>query len=467
MKKAKCSLHKLSVWLCALLVSVGAFFPLGERASAAAAEAPAGVCQLQDFMDMPPAPQLHSEYAVLYECKSKTVLYSKFAYAKAEPASITKVMTALLTAEKCDMAETVTFSYNATHSIEPGSSSIARTEGEQMSVLDCLYGMLLASANEVAQGLGEHISGNLTTFAALMNQRARQLGAVNTHFVNPHGLHAPEHYTCCYDMALFMTEAMEHQTLTEVMGTERYTIGPTNKHKENTYVRMYHPLLTDEYGLRYSSAVAGKTGYTESALYTLVSYAVKDDMELVCVVMKADSREECGEDSVALFNYGFDNFTRYQLSDAAMDGSKDDNPLSSDLLGLECLKNGYVTLPDSVSPTQLESELRYSQDLKDGVLATRYFYYRGNLVAEVPLSITGREPLVDPEGTESRPLSSRDRLRAKVLGVPLIYWIVILIGAAACGLLLLAALLLIRLVLRRRRERERRRRSLNRETRGR
>ncbi len=275
-----------------------------------------GTIRLQELISLPQAPETESDYVVLMEAKSGTVLYEKNAMEKAYPASITKVMTALLTMENCRMDENVTFSYRATHEIGPGSSSIARTEGEIMTVEQCLYGLMVASANEVAQGLAEHISGSLESFVALMNLRAQQLGAVNTHFANAHGYHTEDHYTCAYDMALFMREAIRYDRLVEIMGTERYQIPPTNKHDEITYMSMKHPLLTNSQEMKYPYAVAGKTGYTEEALNTLMTYAKQESDDLICVVLHANGMDHTGADSIALFNYGFQHFTCYSLSSA-------------------------------------------------------------------------------------------------------------------------------------------------------
>ncbi len=420
---------------------------------------PAGVLALPDLTAVPDAPEVSAKHAVLYDMNSGTVLCAKDAYSRAYPASITKVMTALLTVERCDMNETVTFSYNACHNYDRESSNIARTEGEQMSVIDCLYGMMLASANEVALALGEHISGNTRSFTALMNQRARQLGCLNTHFANPNGLHDDDHYTCCYDMALIMTEAMKHPELQEIMGTYMYEIPPTNKHAEITYVHMQHPLVTPYHKMQYPDAVAGKTGYTDVANYTLVTYAARGDQNLIGVVMDAESQPRCGEDSVSLFEYGFENFTTYSLTGFETTYGAE-GPLSSNILRLTPAEAAYLTLPNRLVMEDLRIETRYSGSSDEETVAHREYYLGNVLLCSVPLTATGGQMIIPLEGTVSVAKTTKEKLRTRYLGVPLIYWIVIGGCLLILFLIVLTVLSFLRALKRRKREQLRRRKSM-------
>ncbi len=151
------------------------------------------------IQDWPQGPKIGAEAAILMEASTGTVLYAKEITKKEYPASVTKVMTGLLAAENCDLDEMVTFSHEAVFGIERGSSNIGMDEGESITMNDALHGMLILSANEVAMAIGEHIAGDKDSFAELMNQRAAELGCVNTHFVNACGLHDDNHYTCAYD----------------------------------------------------------------------------------------------------------------------------------------------------------------------------------------------------------------------------------------------------------------------------
>ena len=166
------------------------------------------------------------------EASTGTILYSKAIDEQHYPASITKIMTVLLALENCEMDEEVTFSHNAVYSIDYGSSSIARDEDEVLTVEECLYAIMLESANECANAIAEHISGSTEAFADLMNQRAAELGCTNTHFVNPSGLPNEEHYTSAHDMALITRAAVSHEEFRKISGTSRYVLRATNKKSE-------------------------------------------------------------------------------------------------------------------------------------------------------------------------------------------------------------------------------------------
>ena len=426
-----------------------------------AADAP---IELGSAVSLPEPPEIRAEYAILMEMKSGTILYEKNARERAYPASTTKVLTALLTMENCKLDDSVTFSYRATHEIPPDSSTIARTEGEIMTVEECLRGMMISSANEVAQALGEHISGSLESFASLMTLRAFELGAVNSHFSNAHGYYDPEHYTCAYDLALIMREAMKYDVLRTIMGTERSEIPPTNKHSETTYLRMKHPLLSDAQDMKYPYAVAGKTGYTPEAGNTLVTYAKQGDLDLICVVMRDPDSKATGEDSVALFQYGFQNFRCFSLSSAeSIQQNSGDDFLDDDLLRLSAFSDAWCTLPQDMTLADLRSEvILMGGTQKDSALAARIYYLGDREVGRIRLSA---EPI--PERIKLEPVvrvepSRNEILRRVHLGLPLIYWILIGGGVLILGLLLLLFLFIRRLLKQRRRREEQARRALNR-----
>ncbi len=424
----------------------------------------AGLIRLQDAVTLPEAPIIQSDYAILVEAKSGTVLYEKNAYAKAEPASITKILTALLTVENCSLDETLTFSYRATHEILPGSSTIARTEGEIMTVEECLYGLLVASANEVAQGLAEHVSGSLESFAALMTLRAAELGAVNSNFTNAHGLPDEDHYTCAYDMALITREALKYEALVTIMGTEKYQIPPTNKHDEITYLQMHHPLLTNGQNLKYPYAVAGKTGYTDQALNTLVTYAKQGSLDLISVVMHGDGLKTTGEDSIVLLNYGFQNFSCHSLSSAeSVMQNADDSFLGSNLLQLSFSGDAYCTLPKDLALTDLRTEVvLLGKDSGSDALATRIYYLGDQEVGRCNLKATPREERIVLTPVERVAPSDKEVLRKVHLGLPLIYWILIGGGALILLILTLITVAVLKALKRRRRRQAQARRAMGR-----
>ena len=160
----------------------------------------------------PTGPAVYAESAIVMEADTGMILYAKDMEAKNYPASITKIITALIALEQCELNEEITYSYHATHSIEYGSSSIARTEGEILTVEESLYALMLASANECANALAEHISGSSEEFAKLMNRKAKDIGCQDTYFITPNGLDAEGHYTTAADLAKIAAYAIQNET---------------------------------------------------------------------------------------------------------------------------------------------------------------------------------------------------------------------------------------------------------------
>lgn len=258
------------------------------------------------------APSVEAESAILMDADTGIILYEKNIHARQYPASITKVMTALLAQENCEMDEEITFSHNAVYTIERGSSNIGIDENETLSVEDALYALLLASANEVANGIAEHVSGSVEAFADLMNERARQIGCEDTNFVNPHGLPEDNHYTSAYDMALIAREFFSYDNLCTISGTAFYHISATATQPDEIDLGNHNKMLTGtNRGSKYyyEGLVGGKTGYTDLARQTLVSCAERDGLRLICVVMKDESPSQY-KDSAALYDYGFDNYEK-------------------------------------------------------------------------------------------------------------------------------------------------------------
>lgn len=247
-------------------------------------------------------PDIQSEGAVLMDAATGEFLYSKDADTRFYPASITKLMTALLAAESCNLEDTVTFSKSAVTNLESGAVTLGLVEGDKLTVRQCLYGLLLKSANEVANGLAEHAAGSVNSFAGRMNARAKELGCTNTNFVNPNGLNDPNHMTTPHDMALIAREAFQNPTVAKVASTLSYEIPATNKAGVRT-VTMGHKMVNPKDSRYYPGVIGGKTGYTSLAGNTLVTCAERDGRRLIAVVMKSSSTQYT--DTKALLDYGF------------------------------------------------------------------------------------------------------------------------------------------------------------------
>lgn len=250
-----------------------------------------------------------SSAVVLMDASNGQVLYSKNENIKHFPASITKLMTALLSIDNLEPNDKIVFSKNAVFSIEFGSSHIGMKEDEEITVDQALHGLLLMSANEVANGLAEKIDGSIESFANRMNSKAKELGALNTNFVNPHGLHNEDHYTTAYDMALITRELINKDYFLSIMKDIQYEIPPTNITDEIRYLAQQHRMMNEKRSpINYrEDVIGGKTGFTNEAGNTLVTIARRDNQTLIAVILDSNNKDMY-EDTNILLDYGFDNF---------------------------------------------------------------------------------------------------------------------------------------------------------------
>jgi D-alanyl-D-alanine carboxypeptidase len=252
------------------------------------------------------APSPSADSAILMDADTGEILYSKNIDTAYPPASTTKVMTALLTLENCKLTDEVTVGKNPPLA---DGSKIYIYEGEQLTVKELLYGMLLPSANDCAEALAEHIGGSIDGFAAMMNKRAKELGCKNTNFVNPSGLYNENHKTSAGDLALIMAELSKHPEYKEIATTLAFRIRATNKStlerplwNENKLIQQYSPYY-------YKYCIGGKTGYTIQSQHSYVSVAEKDGRRLV-VALVHDTQKTFFKDAINLFNYGYNNFEK-------------------------------------------------------------------------------------------------------------------------------------------------------------
>lgn len=252
------------------------------------------------------APTVSADSAVLMDADTGEILYSKNIDDAYPPASTTKIMTALLTLEKCKLDDVVTVGKNPPLA---DGSKIYIYEGEQLTVKQLLYGMLLPSANDCAEALAEHIGGSMEGFAKLMNERAKELGCENTNFVNPSGLYNENHKTSARDLARIMSELSKHPEYKEIATTLAYRIGTTNKSTLERPLWNENRLIQKYSGYYYPYCIGGKTGYTIQSQHSYVSVSEKDGRRLV-VALVHDSQKTFFKDAINLFNYGYDGFEK-------------------------------------------------------------------------------------------------------------------------------------------------------------
>ena len=249
-------------------------------------------------------PEIAAQGAALYNASTGEFLYGKNENHQYYPASITKVMTALLVLENSGLDDVVTFTDSATKNLESGAVSLDVTAGDRIPVRDCLYGLLLKSANEVANGLAEHVAGSVPAFADRMNEKARALGCTATNFVNPNGLNNASHLTTPHDMALITAACFENAAFREIEKSTTYHFPATLNRPDGTNITMGHKMISPSSSQHYDGILGGKTGYTSKAGNTLVTCAERNGVRLVAVVMKSAGTHYT--DTRKLLNYGFE-----------------------------------------------------------------------------------------------------------------------------------------------------------------
>lgn len=260
--------------------------------------------QTDALANWPQGPAIYAESGILVDLDTQEILYSKNIDKQLYPASITKVMTTLVAIESSSPEEPVTFSQHALDSIEWDSSNIGCRLNETLTMEQCWYAMMLNSANEVCCGVAEHISGSIEAFVEKMNQKAAELGCTNTHFSNPNGLPDETHYTTAHDMALIANAAYQNESFRQVFSTRQYEIPPTPQYTETRYLYNHHKMMQPDTEYYYEGCLGGKTGYTETALNTLVTIASRNGKNLLCVTMRTQGRQVY-TDTASLFDYGF------------------------------------------------------------------------------------------------------------------------------------------------------------------
>lgn len=258
----------------------------------------------------PQAADIASDTGILMDADTGTVLFDKGADQQRYPASITKIMTLLVAVENSSMDEQVAFTETGVRNVTADSSNINSKVGEVMTMQDCLHALIINSANDVAAQIAEHVGGTEQKFIDMMNQRAAEIGCVNTHFTNSSGLPDENHYSTARDMALIFREGLKNQDFRTVIGDINYTIAPTNMTAEKRTMHTHHPMLAPESDIYYQGCIGGKTGFTNLAAHTLVTAVTQNDTTYIAVVMHGTELSTCCMDSKALFDYGFQNFTK-------------------------------------------------------------------------------------------------------------------------------------------------------------
>ncbi len=376
----------LSALLCAFLLIGGSSFhtlaapEVQEDYAAEAEERKSLSIQSNQIENWPSGPAIGAQAAILMEANTGVILYAKNIDEKLYPASTTKLLTCLIAAENCQLNETVTFSHDAVFNLEAGSSNIGIDEGQSMPLEECLYGILVASANEVANAVAEHVAGSQEAFAEMMNEKAASLGCTNSHFVNAHGLYDNNHYVSAYDLALIAKAFFQDELLSKIGNTSSHHFQATATQPDDFTTRNKHQLITGD--IPYEGIKGGKTGYTDEARQTLVTCAEQNGMKLICVILKEESPDQF-YDTVKLFDYGFTNFsvanvseheTRYSIQNSNFfNTSSDVFGNSSPIFSLN--PDSYLIMPKTAEFEDLDSEISYETSEENEVAVIQYYYH--------------------------------------------------------------------------------------------
>ena len=271
---------------------------------------------------------INARSCVVLDRISKNILFGKNEYNKVKMASTTKIMTATIILENCNLEKTVTVSKKAART---GGSRLGLKENDKITIKDLLYGLLLVSGNDAAVCLAESCSGSVLEFAILMNKKASELGLTNTHFETPHGLDSDNHYTTAYELALLTDYALNNSTFLKIVGTKNYTININGYPKTLTNTNELLGNLNGVYGV--------KTGFTNGANRCLVTSCKRNDMDIICVVLGCDTKNFRSSDSKKLIEYSFSNFEYVNIG----------NILNKDLDDWKLENNNYFSIEKGIS----------------------------------------------------------------------------------------------------------------------
>lgn len=363
----------------------------------------------------PQGPAVSARSAILIEANTGTILYAKNIHDRLYPASTTKILTAYIARQNSSLNEMVEYSAEAVNSIDwRNDSNIGIKIGEAITMEQSLYGLMVGSANECGNAIGEHISGSIEAFVELMNKTAQELGCTDSHFVTTNGKHDDDHYTSAHDLALIAQKYFSDELLCKMSDTASYVLPESPTLSRELIPNSKNKLLPNKQ-YAYEYLVGSKTGYTDIARQNLVSCAEKDGLKLICVVMRDEAPMQY-TDTIDLFNYGFSNFKAVNVAENDTTYSVKGNSFfitNNDIFGdsapiLSIDKDSYLVLPSNITMEDVDSSLNY-EEAANGQAAVIHYTYRDQpvgtaniLLSEVVSSFDfSAEPVTSPE-TESQ-----------------------------------------------------------------
>lgn len=345
-----------------------------------------------DIDGWPEGPVNGAQSAILMDADSGAILYAKNIDDELFPASTTKIMTCLVAIENCSLDEVITVNQSAIDANDPDGSNMGLRAGDKLTLEELLYGILINSANEACNAVAEHIAGSQEAFVDMMNAKAKELGCTHTHFVTTNGLSDDEHYTSSRDLALIGREFFKYDILCKISSTGQYTIPENSMHRE--FYLLSHNKLTKGREYAYDSLVGSKTGFTSISRQTLVSCAENNGMKLICVILREESPNQF-TDTIALFDYGFNNFskinvqnneTKYNIKQPAyLSSGLNLYGYNHELITIDSHAN--VIIPKNNTFDQLDSSVVYGKVSDPNAFATIEYYYNGAFVGSADIII--------------------------------------------------------------------------------
>ncbi len=259
---------------------------------------------------------INAKAALIVETNSGKIIYEKDIYEQNYPASVTKILTAILTIENCELDDVATVSQTAISHIPTGYVIAPLYIGEQITIKDLLYALMLKSANDAAYVLAEHVGGSVEGFSEMMNKKAEELECKNTHFVNPNGIHNQNHYTTAYDMYLISNYAMKNETFKEIVSTYEYTLSPTNKHPLKDRIMKNTNNFVNPKNAYYNKIVNGiKTGTTKQAGNCLITDSSDNGLEFITVILGAQNANSKFSETKKMISFAYDNYALTKIHD--------------------------------------------------------------------------------------------------------------------------------------------------------
>lgn len=403
MKQMNKKLRKAISEAAALLLSV--LMLTGTLSQAYAAET-TGAADGSALAQWPAGPGINCDYACLMDMHSGAILYNKNMDEPATPASLTKIMTAYLAIKYGNLDDQVTMTETGVALAYDGSANLNTAVGETFTLRDMLYGIMLASANDMATQVAEYIGGSVDHFVEMMNQEAASLGCKHTSFKNPSGMPQDGHLTTAHDLAIISAKALENENFRQIVSAPTYTIPGTSFSGERALVN-HHPFMNGSDS--YEGVMGGKTGRTDLALNTLATFATKASGRVeICIVLHADGLELCQADAKALLDYGFNNFTNIQASDNQAN----------------VFYGGTVTVPNGAGIANVEARVQDVDHPTQGALVQTVYslnnHYLGQMFMrkEVYNAVNGITPTPDPNAApviESGSLGAESEAEAETV----------------------------------------------------